>query len=77
MRTLRQKSNLYARHDFDKQNILIAERALEQSAWGRGIYIPGRVVPAARPAQIKAGARKLYDVIRANARREQKKAAQA
>ena len=43
---------------------------LERTAWGHGIYLPGMVVPAARPAQIKAGARKLYDVMSAQIRRE-------
>jgi len=37
------------------------ERYLERSAWGRGIYTQRWIVPAARPAQIRAGARKVLD----------------
>jgi hypothetical protein len=51
------------------------ESHLERTTWGRGIYIPGMVVPAARPAQIRAGARKLYDVLSAQMRRVQNQVA--
>jgi hypothetical protein len=53
---------------------------LERTAWGRGIYAAtpgGRVfnVPGATPAQIRAGARKLFDVISAQVRRDMYQAA--
>ena len=72
MRQRRSRSRLNLR----AQNIQQIANHLERTTWGRGIYIPGMVVPAARPAQIKAGARKLYDVIAAQVRREQKQAVQ-
>lgn len=58
------------------------ESHLERTAWGRGIYgiLPNGqhiTVPGARPGQIRAGAKKLYDVIAAQARREQKQTVQA
>lgn len=59
------------------------EGHLNHTAWARGGQIlaghkshsttDGRIVsawPGARPAQIKAGAKKLYDVIAAQVRRE-------
>lgn len=62
---------------------------LDATAWGRGGQIMAgshsgtrsdrRIVaswPGARPKQIKAGSRKLYDVLRAEMRREQEEAAQ-
>lgn|GEM_PF-3418513 len=69
--------------------IAVITRHLEQTAWSKGGQImtasrhgrrtDGRVVaswPGARPAQIRAGARKLYDVVAAQVRREQKAAVQ-
>ena len=63
-----------AKRDFRRQNIAIAERALERSVWGKGIYTQHLAVPAARPSQIRAGARKLYDVIQGQARKRQRAA---
>jgi hypothetical protein len=37
---------------------------LDRTVWGKGIYTEKLVVPGARPGQIRAGARKLYDVMR-------------
>jgi hypothetical protein len=38
--------------------------SLDRTTWGRGIYTERFQVPGARPGQIRAGARKLYDVMR-------------
>ena len=43
---------------------------LERSAWGKGVFMRGKVVAGARPAQIRAGARKLYDKLWADYRAE-------
>ena len=37
---------------------------LDRTRWGRGIYSERFQVPGARPGQIRAGAKKLYDVMR-------------
>lgn len=42
---------------------------LERTAWGRGVFVGKMAVPAARPAQIRAGARKLVDRLSADRRR--------
>ncbi len=59
--------------------VVIITRYLERTAWSKGGAIlsthnENRVVaswPGARPAQLRAGARKLYDVKAAQVRREQ------
>ena len=57
-----------------KANTMIrAMRHIELSGWARGGWIggaKGRFVPGARPAALRAGARKLADVATANLRRE-------
>jgi hypothetical protein len=58
------------------QELRAIERHLERTTWARGIYVEGRVVPAARPGQIRAGARKILDQRRARARRQAKGGAQ-
>lgn len=65
---MRQISKQKSRQHVIKQ----IERQLDCTTWGRGIYMPGRVVPAARPAQIKAGARKVYAQLKAQLRRAEK-----
>lgn len=50
--------------------VCIAQLAngLERTTWSKGIYTEKLTVPGARPAQIRAGAKKLYDVLRRNYR---------
>lgn len=69
---MRQISAKTARLKSRQHTIKQIERHLDCTTWGRGIYIPGRVVPAARPAQIRAGARKVYDQLKAQMRRDEK-----
>jgi hypothetical protein len=45
------------------------ETYLDRTAWGRGVYTQHLQVPGARPGQIRAGARKLYDVLKAQVRK--------
>jgi hypothetical protein len=37
---------------------------LQTTTWGRGIYTQHRAVPGARPGQLRAGARKLFERLR-------------
>jgi hypothetical protein len=68
-----------------RNNLKAIESHLERTAWGRGGVIQStrgedRIIaawPGARPGQIRAGARKLYDAIVARMRREQKQAVRA
>lgn len=62
--------------DSKRQILKVIERNLEHTAWGHGVYTKTYAVPGARPAQIRAGAKKLYDVIVAQQRLAQKQAVQ-
>jgi len=65
---------------FRAKNIRSILSHLERTTWGKGGVIQSThgedrivaVFPAARPAQLRAGARKLYDQLSAKIRREKK-----
>lgn len=81
---MRQISKRQLKNQSRKETLKAIETHLDRTAWGRGGAIlsthnENRAIaawPGARPAQIRAGARKLYDVLRAQMRREQGEAVQ-
>jgi hypothetical protein len=55
----------------DRKFLAQLERRLCRSAWGKGVYTEHFQVPSARPAQIRAGAKKLYDQLIGSRKRAQ------